>query len=124
MSVWYREGTIGMSEEGDVEKSIAAAMNERRWSDARELIEKTIASMPADWRPIREDDRFIRGTFWDRDEFLAFVKRKSESGKSILWSSPSFSKMYSLLAEVNFCDGHLDAALLSPIPKYISGWPS
>lgn len=103
-----------MLEKENVESSIAAAMKERRWDAARDLIEKTIASMPADWRPIQEDGRRIRAAFWNQDEFLVYVKRfQSQSGKSILWLSPSFSKLYSLLADVNLSEKRFDEAILA-----------
>lgn len=103
-----------MLEEDDVEDSISNAIEERHWDAARALIQKAIASMPANWRPILENNRRVNATFWDRDEFQAYVKHcRSQSEKSILWSSPSFSKMYSLLAEVNISEGRFGDALLA-----------
>lgn len=96
------------------EDSIAEAMKEQRWGIARELLQKTIASMPPDWCAIREENRQIYGTFWDRDEFMAYVDHfRSQTKKLILWTSPSFSKMYAWLADVNLSEGRSDDALLA-----------
>src|SRR5262249_4435773 len=65
-----------------------------------------------DWHPIQEHGNHISGTFWDEDEFLAYVaRRRLGCGKSILWSSPSYSKMWWQLAIVNSEESRPDDAL-------------
>lgn len=102
-----------MSASGRVHESIAAALSQNRMRDARDLIERELASMPANWKPFEEDDKQIHGAFWDQDEFLAYVgKRRSDDEKSIFWTTVSFSKLWWQLADVNVSEGRFDNALV------------
>ena len=81
-------------DEEEIDPSIVAAIEERRWSDARELIERTLASMSPDWKPVRESDNYITCTFWDQGEFLAYVDHHGpNTEKGVMWSYPSYSKL-------------------------------
>ncbi len=96
-----------------VHESIAAALSQNRMRDARELIEHALSSMPPHWKPIEEDDKQVRGAFWDQDEFLAYAgRRRSDHEKSILWTTVSFSKLWWQLADVSVSEGRFDNALV------------
>ena len=102
-----------MSTSDRVHESIAAALRQNRAKDARDLIEQELASMPANWKPLEEDDKQVRGAFWDQDEFLAYVgRRRSDNEKSIFWTTVSFSKLWWQLADVNVSEGRFDNALV------------
>jgi tetratricopeptide (TPR) repeat protein len=97
----------------ELRESIAAAISQNRNGDARELIKQALAFMPANWKPLDEDEETIRGTFWDRDEFLAFVGIYSDKQKTILWTTAvSFSKLWWQLAVMNLSEERLDNALV------------
>ena len=100
-----------MSNADRVHESISAALSQNRMRDARELIEQALSSMPPHWRPLEEDDKEVRGAFWDQDEFLAYVGRhRSDNEKSIFWTTVSFSKLWWQLAEVNISKDRFDNA--------------
>ena len=100
-----------MSNADRVHESISAALSQNRMRDARELIEQALSSMPPHWRPLEEDDKEVRGAFWDQDEFLAYVGRhRSDNEKSIFWTTVSFSKLRWQLAEVNISKDRFDNA--------------
>ena len=102
-----------MSASDRVHESIAAALSQNRAEDARRLIEQELASMPANWKPLQEDDKEVRGAFWDQDEFLAYVgKRRADDEKSIVWTTVSFSKLWWQLADVNISEGRFDNAVV------------
>jgi tetratricopeptide (TPR) repeat protein len=94
-----------------IHESIAIALSQNRAVDARRLIEQELASMPANWKPLQEGDKEVRGAFWDQDEFLAYVGRhRSDNEKSIFWTTVSFSKLWWQLADVNISEGRFDNA--------------
>jgi tetratricopeptide (TPR) repeat protein len=94
-----------------VRASIAAALSLNRMEDARELIEQALSSMPPHWKPLEEDDKAIRGAFWDQDEFVAYVgSHRSDNEKSIFWTTVSFSKLWWQLAGVNISEDRFDNA--------------
>ena len=102
-----------MSASDCVHESIAAALSQNRMKDARELIEHSLSSMPPHWKPLEEDDKQVRGAFWDQDEFLAYVGRhRSDNEKSIFWTTISFSKLWWQLADVNISEGRFDNAVV------------
>ncbi len=96
-----------------VHESIAAAISQNRNGDARDLIKRALALMPANWKPLDEDEETIRGAFWDRDEFLAYVgSQRAANGKTIVWTTVSFSKLWWQLAGMNTSEERLDNALV------------
>jgi tetratricopeptide (TPR) repeat protein len=96
-----------------VPELIAAAISKNRIRDAQDLIEQALSSMPAHWTPREEDDKAIRGAFWDQDEFLAYVRsHRSESEKLIVWTSVSYSKLWWQLADLNISEERFDNAAL------------
>ena len=96
-----------------IHESIAAALSQNRANDARRLIEQELASMPANWKPLQEDDKEVRGAFWDQNEFLAYVgSHRSDNEKSIFWTTVSFSKLWWQLADVNISEGRFDNAVV------------
>ncbi len=100
-----------MSASERVHESIAAALSQNRMRDARELIEQALSSMPLHWKPLAEDDKEIRGAFWDQNEFLAYVgSHRSDNEKSIFWTTVSFSKLWWQLADVNISEDRFDNA--------------
>ena len=102
-----------MSTSDRVHESISAALSQNRMRDARELIEQALSSMPPHWKPVEEDDKQVRGAFWDQDEFLAYVGRhRSDNEKSIFWTTISFSKLWWQLADVNISEGRFDNAVV------------
>ena len=79
-----------MSVSDRVHDLITAALSQNRMKDARELIEQALSSMPPHWKPLEEDDREIRGAFWDQSEFFAYVgSHRSDNEKSIFWTTVS-----------------------------------
>ena len=67
--------------------------------------------MPANWKPLQEDDKEVRGAFWDQNEFFAFVgSHRSDNEKSIFWTTVSFSKLWWQLADVNISEDRFDNA--------------
>jgi tetratricopeptide (TPR) repeat protein len=90
---------------------IATALSQNRAEDARKLIEQELASMPANWKPLQEDDKEVRGAFWDQNEFFAYVgSHRSDNEKSIFWTTVSFSKLWWQLADVNISEDRFDNA--------------
>jgi hypothetical protein len=63
-----------MSASERVHQSIAAALSQNRIRDARELIEQALSSMPPHWKPLEEDDKEIRGAFWDQNELFCLCR--------------------------------------------------
>lgn len=96
-----------------MDHAIKAAVDEKRWDDARHLVAEAIASMPNDWRPIRNLKPGIAGACWDQEEFEAFVhyRRPSTEGP-ILWTSWSYSKLWWKFAIINRKQGRHENALL------------
>jgi tetratricopeptide (TPR) repeat protein len=95
----------------DVHELIDAAMCESRVVDARHLIEQALSSVPPDWKPLKEDDKRIRGAFWDQNEFFAYVgSHRSDSDKAIFWTTASFSKLWWQLSDVNISEELFDNA--------------
>lgn len=96
----------------DVSKLVDAAVAEKRWRDAQELLTTALASAPADWKPLQGDDECIRGAFWDQEEFLTYLAHYGETDqKRILWIGPSYSKMWWQLSIVRAKQDQLEAAL-------------
>jgi len=86
---------------------------ERRWSEARELLVKALAGMPPRWKPAQESGNFLKIAFWDEEEFFAYVQnRRSENERSILWTTPSYSKAWWQLAVVTAEEERFDNALI------------
>jgi len=71
-------------------------MNDGRYADAREVLERTIREMASDWRPARDNGTTLTVSSWDVDEFTAYTQLKrrdaSVSEKVILWIDDSYSK--------------------------------
>ncbi len=87
-------------------------MAEGQLDEARILLENAVEQMPAGWRPIQEDARSIHGTFWDEEEFFAYVRPRREAlTKSIFWVGGSYSKAWYLLGLIASKQGRLEHAL-------------
>jgi tetratricopeptide (TPR) repeat protein len=100
-----------MSAPDDLYESIDIALSESRLGDARQLIAQALSSIPPDWKPLKEDDKQIRGAFWDQNEFSAYVSsHRSDSGKTIFWTTVSFSKLWWQLSDVNISEELFDNA--------------
>ena len=98
--------------DGDaIDEPIVTAMEAQRWDEARALIQEALAAMPADWSPVSEDRHFVRCTFWNHSEFLDYASRhKAAAAKAVMWTWPSYSKLWWQLAVVNVAQGRLDNA--------------
>jgi hypothetical protein len=48
-----------MREADNFNELAAQAIADRRWSEARELLENALAGMPADWRAAREGENVL-----------------------------------------------------------------
>jgi tetratricopeptide (TPR) repeat protein len=102
-----------MQELDRIHTLIAAAISQNRNADARDLIEQALGFMPANWKPLNEDEQTIRGAFWDMDEFLAYVDgHASDQEKSIVWTTGSFSQLWWRLATINISEDRFDNALV------------
>jgi len=109
----YSRQRTEMPELDCVHESIAAAISQNRDSDARDLIERALALMPANWKPLDEDEGTIRGAFWDEDEFLAYVRsQRNDNKKRIVCTTVSFSKLWWQLAMMNISAERLDNTLV------------
>ena len=88
------------------EHEIDDAISNKRWPEARILIEKALALMPPDWHPLSETDGWISGAFWDTSEFSAYSNRFGpRRNKSIMWINPSYSRLWWQLAIANSSEG-------------------
>jgi tetratricopeptide (TPR) repeat protein len=103
-----------MVELSRIQELIAAAKRKGSNQVARDLIEQALALTPAGWKPLDEDEETIRGTFWDQDEFFAYVtSHESHQEKSIIWKTAvSFSKLWWQLAGINIAEERFDNALV------------
>jgi tetratricopeptide (TPR) repeat protein len=101
-----------MSNEVDPTEQIDSAIADRRWSEARTLLQDALASMPPDWKPIREEEQAIEATFWDMDEFLAYTSRHPAATKSVFWMPPSYSRWWWQLSEVYIEEGLFQNAVV------------
>lgn len=102
----------GRSSFGD-DPEIESAFSQKRWDEARRLIEKELAAMPSDWSPLCGKDSFVSGSFWDIEEFSAYSAHSRVRGETrmIGWISPSFSKRWWQLAVINKEEGKYEEAL-------------
>jgi tetratricopeptide (TPR) repeat protein len=68
--------------------------------EAEQLLTKAVALMPCDWKPATETADFLKIAFWNTSEFETYVEfhRAEPGGKSLMWTYPSYSKAYFLLA--------------------------
>jgi tetratricopeptide (TPR) repeat protein len=101
-----------MPNEVDPTEQIDSAIADRRWSEARTLLQDALASMPPDWKPIQEDEADVTCTFWDMDEFFAYTESHPAATKSIFWVPPSYSKWWWQLSEVYIEEGLFQNAAL------------
>jgi tetratricopeptide (TPR) repeat protein len=101
-----------MPNEVDPTEQIDSAIADRRWSEARTLLQDALASMPSDWRPIREEEQAIKGTFWDVDEFFAYTGSHPAVTKSVFWVFPSYSRWWWQLSDVHILEGLFQNAVL------------
>ncbi|MBV8807126.1 MAG: hypothetical protein JO033_00510 [Acidobacteriaceae bacterium] len=87
-------------------------MAQGQLDEARILLEEFVEEMPDGWRPIQEQTESIQGTFWDEEEFFAYVEpRQKALAKSIFWVYGSYSKAWYLLALIGSKQGRLEHAL-------------
>jgi len=85
-----------------------------QFAKARALLEAAIRDMPANWKPCRDDGRFLSITFWDQDEFLAHADHQGKAlTKSIFWVQGSYSKAWYQLAVVAIEEKDFQRALFS-----------
>jgi len=84
---------------------------ERRWSEARELLENALADMPPKWKAAQEDGDFLKIAFWDESEFFAYVQH-GQAEKSIKWIAGSYSKAWYQLATIAVEEQRFDSALI------------
>jgi hypothetical protein len=64
----------------------------RLFAAARALLEAATRDMPARWKPCQHDGSLLKIAFWDREEFLAYVKyHRAGMTKSIAWVPGSYS---------------------------------
>jgi tetratricopeptide (TPR) repeat protein len=93
-------------ESSNRDEQIETAIQSEHWEDARIAIEKSLADMPPDWKPIRRgvgDESTLICSFWDNAEFMSFVANRTQldAEMSVLWSDVSYSKRWWKLALVN-----------------------
>src|SRR5215469_18617856 len=101
-----------MPNEVGPKEQIDSAIADRRWSEARTLLQDALASMPPDWKPIREEEEAIKATFWNMDEFLAYSCRHPAPTKSVYWVPPSYSRWWCQLSDVYIEEGLFQNAVL------------
>lgn len=94
-----------------IDVQITSAMEAQSWDDARALIQQTLAAMPPDWKPACVDGDCVRCAFWNHNELLSYVGcHKASRRKAVVWTSPSYSKLWWQLAVANVKQGRLDNA--------------
>ncbi len=89
-------------------------MKEGQWASARSLLEREVAEVPKDWKPVRDDPSIFHaliGAFWGREEFIAYVETKKAEGYLIKWVAQSYSKAWYQLAVIAVEEGNLTRAL-------------
>ncbi len=70
-------------------------------SGAEKLLLEVVEKMPSDWKPIEETDDKIVGAFYDKDEFLSYVKfYEPKKRKEIVWRGISYSSAFKDLAYI------------------------
>jgi predicted Zn-dependent protease len=94
---------------------------ERRWAEARALLERAIREMPSGWKPIQDGNvkQSVVGdvlsiAFWYMDEGLAYSGNPAvmqQADKSIKWVVGSYSKAWFLLAHIAVEERRLQDAL-------------
>jgi tetratricopeptide (TPR) repeat protein len=91
-------------------------IQDREYFDAEQVLWEGVASMPSDWRPAIESDSFLQIAFWNNSEFEAYADYQSSLGpnlRSVLWTYPSYSKAYFLLAYLAGERKNFDEALVA-----------
>lgn len=88
-----------MTNDIDPTEQIDLAIARRHWSEARTLLQEALAGTPFGWKPIREDETDVDCTFWDTDEFLAYMASHPAVTKSVFWVRPSYSRWWWQLSE-------------------------
>jgi hypothetical protein len=78
----------------DFDRRATQLIVEGRLDEARILLEAAIHDMPAGWTPVREDATSLTISFWDRDEFFAYIsEHKSGFSKSIFWETSRIRRL-------------------------------
>ncbi len=69
---------------------------------AHTMLSELVAKIPEGWKPLTETQDEILFAFWDMQEFISYVSyhEKSKDKRNVVWTSPSYSKAYYLLAYI------------------------
>lgn len=73
---------------------------------------KEIEKMPSGWRVVSENDDVVKIAYWDKEHFSICSKKDAEiyGNKPVIWTSPSYSKTYYLLAYASIESKNTDEA--------------
>ena len=69
-----------------------ALVGERRYDEARSVLEQLISDMPPNWAPRTETSESVTGAYWELAEFacaVALAKREKDE-RGIDWVKPSY----------------------------------
>ncbi|MGH9344404.1 MAG: hypothetical protein ACRD19_11670 [Terriglobia bacterium] len=82
-------------------KTANALLAKERPEEARRVLEAAIQRMPDRWTPVREDSRFVQISFWDQEEFFAYVRHSQDAlkEKSMFWTD-SYSRAWYILSSL------------------------
>jgi hypothetical protein len=94
------DGLIGKNQlEPDFNQLAEQLIAKDQLEEARIFLEGAVQQMPYGWKPIQEDEEFIRIVFWDQEEFFAYNEHSpDELAKSILWAGTSYSRAWYILS--------------------------
>jgi len=76
-------------------------LQEGRFRAAELLLEEALAGMPEDWTPRREVRDTIEYAAWDLEEFVRAQREEPfNNGDRLVWTQPSYSRAWYLMARV------------------------
>ena len=96
----------------DMYMLVNSLMEKGDMSGAEKLLLEIVAKMPSDWKPIKETDEKIVGSFFNDDDFISYSKFFApKKRKEILWVGVSYSKAFQDLAYIAIERRDLKSAL-------------
>ena len=85
----------------DITTIAESMIQQGQYYEAKELLEELVLDIPPNWKSITKLPDSIEIAYWDMTEFIQHVRHyqsTNEIEKRLVWVTPSYSKMYYLLA--------------------------
>lgn len=86
-----------------------ARIGRQQYAEALRVLKRGLSSMPEGWSPFVRSDDLLRAAFWSVDEFNEYIKQ-DQSGESVFWTGPSYSKAWYWVAHCEWELGRRDEA--------------